>query len=58
MELQQQVKNVNHSYTSASIYNVTLTAFTNQGCSGVDTEDGRVGDVPIVDFDWSAILAE
>ncbi len=46
---------VSHTYTSANVYTVTLNVRTSQGCVGTATQNVRVGDVPNVDFDWSAI---
>jgi hypothetical protein len=48
-------QNVSHAYPVSNVYSVTLTAITSQGCSGLASQSVRVGDVPIVDFDWSAI---
>jgi len=48
-------QNPSHNYVLAQIYNVSLTVSTTQGCTGNAILPIRVGDVPIVDYDWSAI---
>ncbi|NOS94021.1 MAG: PKD domain-containing protein, partial [Cyclobacteriaceae bacterium] len=53
--ISQSGQNVTHVYGSANIYTVTLNVRTSQGCVGTATQNVRVGDVPNVDFDWSAI---
>jgi predicted secreted protein len=49
------LQNVSHFYGSAGIYNINLEVTTAQGCKGNSIKAIRVGDVPIVDFSWSAI---
>ena len=49
------VQNPSHLYTLSGLYNVDLSVTTTQGCVGTTTRPIRVGDVPVVDFDWSAI---
>ncbi|MFM8913423.1 MAG: PKD domain-containing protein, partial [Flammeovirgaceae bacterium] len=44
-----------YRYPSSGSYNVRLRVLTNEGCSSTATLPIRVGDVPIVDFDWAAI---
>ena len=44
-----------HVYGASGVYNVELRVTTNQNCSNSTSLSIRVGDVPIVDFDWSAI---
>ncbi|MBL7834973.1 MAG: PKD domain-containing protein, partial [Cyclobacteriaceae bacterium] len=44
-----------HVYSAAGLYTVNLTVTTNQGCSNSTSLNIRVGDVPVVDFNWSAI---
>jgi PKD repeat protein len=44
-----------HVYDASGVYNVQLTVTTNQDCSNSTSLSIRVGDVPIVDFNWSAI---
>jgi PKD repeat protein len=44
-----------YQYATSGSYNVSLTVNTLQGCSSSTTLPIRVGDVPIVDFDWAAI---
>jgi hypothetical protein len=44
-----------HVYDASGVYNVQLRVTTNQNCSNSTSLSIRVGDVPIVDFDWSAI---
>ncbi|MFM9838772.1 MAG: PKD domain-containing protein [Cyclobacteriaceae bacterium] len=48
-------QNVNHLYSSAKVYNVALKVTTSQGCSNTVTQSVRVGDVPVVNYNWSAI---
>ncbi|MBL7838511.1 MAG: PKD domain-containing protein, partial [Cyclobacteriaceae bacterium] len=51
------LKNQPHPYTASGVYNVTLTVTTGpvQSCSASTSMVVRVGDVPVVDFAWSAI---
>ena len=44
-----------YTYSSAGLYTVSLTVTTDQQCSNSTTLNIRVGDVPTVDFAWSAI---
>ncbi len=44
-----------HNYVVAGLYRVKLRVGTTQGCSDSTSLQIRVGDVPIVDFDWAAI---
>ncbi|MBX2913240.1 MAG: PKD domain-containing protein [Cyclobacteriaceae bacterium] len=48
-------QNPSHNYVSSGLYNVGLTVSTSQGCTNFDTQSIRVGDVPEVAYDWSAI---
>jgi hypothetical protein len=48
-------QNVTHTYSFANVYTVTLTVTTSQGCANSVTKGVRVGDVPIVNYKWSAI---
>jgi hypothetical protein len=49
-------QNPSKRYNTSSTYFVTLKVTTLQGCSNTSTPYSiRVGDVPIPDFDWSAI---
>jgi autotransporter-associated beta strand protein len=48
--------NPSKRYLIAGIWNVSLRVTTNQGCSTTSAPYPlRVGDVPVVDFDWAAI---
>jgi PKD repeat protein len=49
------LQNPSHGYITPRHYDIELLATTDQGCTGMDTTRIRVGDVPIVDFKWSAI---
>ncbi|HMY94645.1 MAG TPA: PKD domain-containing protein, partial [Cyclobacteriaceae bacterium] len=51
------LKNQPHPYSASGVYNVQLTVTTGptQSCSGSTSLVIRVGDVPVVDFAWSAI---
>ncbi|MDZ7650116.1 MAG: PKD domain-containing protein [Cytophagales bacterium] len=49
-------QNPSKRYTASGTFNVSLKVTTSQGCSSTSTPYVlRVGDVPIVDFSWSAI---
>jgi hypothetical protein len=49
-------QNPSKRYTTSGTFNVSLKVTTSQGCSSTGTPYVlRVGDVPIVDFSWSAI---
>ncbi|MBY0433978.1 MAG: PKD domain-containing protein, partial [Cyclobacteriaceae bacterium] len=44
-----------HVYASSGTYNVQLNVVTNHACASSSILSIRVGDVPVVNFDWSAI---
>ncbi|MCB0493977.1 MAG: PKD domain-containing protein, partial [Cyclobacteriaceae bacterium] len=48
-------QNPSHNYVGSGLYNVSLTVSTTQGCTNIGNEPIRVGDVPVVAYDWSAI---
>ncbi len=48
-------QNPSHNYVTSGLFNVGLTVSTAQGCVGTNFKQIRVGDVPVVDYDWSAI---
>ncbi|MEQ8364378.1 MAG: PKD-like domain-containing protein, partial [Cyclobacteriaceae bacterium] len=48
-------QNPSHNYVASGLYNVSLTVSTTQGCTNISSEPIRVGDVPVVAYDWSAI---
>ncbi len=48
-------QNPSHNYVASGVYNVALTVSTTQGCVSTGNLNIRVGDVPSVDYDWSAI---
>jgi hypothetical protein len=48
-------QNPSHGYIQPRYYDIGLLATTNQGCTGTTTKQIRVGDQPIVVFDWSAL---
>ncbi|MBL7853109.1 MAG: PKD domain-containing protein, partial [Cyclobacteriaceae bacterium] len=44
-----------HDYNAPGNYSVTLTVTTNQQCSAIAVLPIKVGDLPVVSFDWAAI---
>jgi hypothetical protein len=52
---QSPLQNPDHIYSVSGVYNVSLKVTTDQGCSNTTAQNIRVGDVPVVDFNWSSI---
>ncbi|MFN5170766.1 MAG: PKD-like domain-containing protein [Cyclobacteriaceae bacterium] len=44
-----------HDYNAPGNYSVSLTVTTNQQCSAIAVLPIKVGDLPVVDFNWAAI---
>ncbi len=49
------LQNPVHGYIQPRYYDIKLEATTNQGCKGNATKQIRVGEEPLVVFDWSAL---
>ncbi|HMP98723.1 MAG TPA: PKD domain-containing protein, partial [Cyclobacteriaceae bacterium] len=49
------LQNPDHIYNNARVYNVVLNVVTDRGCRSSASLPIRVGDVPIVNFEWSGV---
>ncbi|MBS1978980.1 MAG: T9SS type A sorting domain-containing protein, partial [Bacteroidetes bacterium] len=49
------LQNPSHVYSFSGIYTIAMDVTTAQGCRSTATKSIRVGDVPTVGYDWSAI---